>query len=253
MRRVYADRAEYMGDPDFVDVRATELMSKDYAASLRSGIDTARATSSDNVHHGLGRGREHDETTHYSVADSFGNCVSVTYTLNDLFGSQVVVRGAGFFLNNEMDDFSARPGVPNSYGLVGGFANQIEGGKRPLSSMAPTILLKDGRPVMILGARGGSRIITAVFQTILNVIDYGMNMQDAVNAARFHNQWLPDELIFEKSCFQPDVALALKRKGHLLKEVSSSMGELETIFIDQANGWLYGAPDPREGGTASGY
>ncbi|MDI6766015.1 MAG: gamma-glutamyltransferase [Bacteroidota bacterium] len=253
MKQVYADRAEFMGDPEFISIPIETLISKEYANERRKEIDTSRAKPSSFVTSGKKLVNEPQHTTHYSVVDSFGNCVSVTYTLNDLFGSQVVVDGAGFFLNNEMDDFSSKPGVPNSYGLIGSYANSIEGGKRPLSSMTPTIVLKDGKPIMILGARGGSRIITAVLQIVINVIDYGMNIRDAVNFPRFHHQWLPDELIYEKYSLPDDVLQNLRTKGHTVKEVKSKIGALEVIFIDQNTGWIYGAPDQREGGTAVGF
>ena len=156
-------------------------------------------------------------------------------------------------MNDEMDDFSVKPGVPNLYGLIGGDANAIEPQKRPLSSMSPTIVLKDGKPFMVLGARGGSKIITAVFQSIVNVVDFGMNLQQAVDAPRFHHQWLPDTLEYEKFCFTDDVFQNLRAKGHNLKEVENSLGQLEAIYIDSEHGWIYGAPDPREGGVALGY
>lgn len=253
MKQVYADRAEFMGDPDFISIPIETLISKGYADERRKEIDTARAKPSNFVTSGKILVKEPLHTTHYSVVDSFGNCVAVTYTINDLFGSQVVVGGAGFFLNNEMDDFSSKPGEPNSYGLIGSYANSIEGGKRPLSSMTPTIVLKDGKPIMILGARGGSRIITAVLQTIINVIDYGMNIRDAVNFPRFHHQWLPDELIYERFSLPDDVLQNLRAKGHTVKEVKSKIGALETIFIDHNDGWIYGASDFREGGSPAGY
>ncbi len=253
MKQVYADRAEFMGDPDYVSVPVEMLISKHYAKEQREKVDTMRAKSSNSIKAGTSYIKERENTTHYSVIDSFGNCVAVTYTINDLFGSQVVVDGAGFFLNNEMDDFSSKQGIPNSYGLVGSGANAIEGGKRPLSSMTPTIVLKEGKPILILGARGGSKIITAVLQTILNVIDYGMSIQDAVSFPRFHHQWLPDELIYERSCLPEDVIHNLQLKGHITKEVKSKSGAIQAIFIEQETGWIYGVSDPREGGEAAGY
>ena len=179
--------------------------------------------------------------------------MSTTYTLNDLFGSKVVVDGAGFFLNDEMDDFSSKPGVPNAYGLIGGYANAIAPNKRMLSSMSPTILLKDERPVMVLGARGGSRIITSVFEAIVNVVDFEMRGQDAIDQPRFHHQWLPDTLIYEKYCFPADVVRNLEALGHVVREQAGATGEIEAIYIDQKSGIIYGAPDPREGGVAVGY
>jgi len=253
MKRVYADRAEYLGDADFITIPTEVLTSKKYSDELANGIDTLHAKPSNSISSKIRHINEPQNTTHYSVIDSSGNCVAVTYTLNDLFGSQVVVDSAGFFLNNEMDDFSSKPGSPNSYGLVGSYANSIEGGKRPLSSMSPTIILHNNKPVLILGARGGSRIITAVLQVIINMIDYKMDIDDAVNFPRFHHQWLPDELIYERFCFPEDVVQNLIAKGHNVKEVKSKIGALEVIYIDQSNGYIYGVPDSREGGTAIGF
>lgn len=253
MKRVYADRAEVMGDPAFTDVPIDLLTSKEYAERRRKEIDTASATPASLVRAGTVSFKEDRHTTHYVVADQLGNVVSVTYTINDLFGSKAVVKGAGFFLNDEMDDFSAKPGVPNAYGLIGGEANAIEPGKRPLSSMTPTIVLKDGKPFMALGARGGSKIITAVFQTIINVIDYGMNVQQAVDAPRFHHQWLPDELVYEQHAFSDEVVQNLQSKGHTLRRTQHSLGELQALWIDSGTGFMYGAPDKREGGVAIGY
>ena len=164
-----------------------------------------------------------------------------------------MVGGSGFLLNDEMDDFSAKPGVPNAYGLIGGDANAIAPGKRPLSSMTPTIVLKDSRPFLALGARGGSKIITAVVQAISNVIDFGMGPQEAVDAPRFHHQWMPDTLVYEKFCFPRDVIQNLEQKGHRLNESDGPLGELEAITFDSSQGWIYGAPDSREGGVALGY
>ena len=253
MKRVYADRAEFLGDPEFISIPTENLISKQYATNRRAEIDTLKATPGNLIRHGIDPLQEGNNTTHFVVIDSSGNVVSTTYTINDLFGSKVVVTGAGFFLNDEMDDFSIKSGEPNAYGLIGGTANAIEPGKRPLSSMTPTIVLKDGNPIMVLGARGGSRIITGVFQTIINVIDFGMNMCEAVDALRFHHQWMPDELIYEKYCLSKDVVENLERKGHTLKETNSKVGALETIYIDHINGWIYGVPDDREGGVADGF
>jgi len=184
--------------------------------------------------------------------DSEGNIAAVTYTLNDLFGSKVIVDGAGFFLNDEMDDFSSKPGVPNSYGLIGGSANAIQPGKRPLSSMAPTIVLKDGAPYLILGARGGPKIMTAIFETIINVIDYGMNVQEAVDAPRF-NARLSGPVQYERYSFSRDVEDRLRAEGYVIQETENFLGETNAIFIDRERGILEGAADPREGGTAVGY
>ncbi|MFQ5586942.1 MAG: gamma-glutamyltransferase, partial [Thermodesulfobacteriota bacterium] len=194
MKRAYADRSRYLGDPDFVDVPVEGLTSKGYAARLRGEIESRKASDSKDISPGLPPGYESSETTHFSVVDGEGNAVSNTYTINFSFGSGIVVEGAGFLLNNEMDDFSAKPGVPNAYGLIGGTANAIGPRKRMLSSMSPTIVLKEGKPFIVTGSPGGSRIITTTLQVIMNVIDHGMNIQEAVNAARVHHQWLPDEI-----------------------------------------------------------
>jgi gamma-glutamyltranspeptidase/glutathione hydrolase len=252
MKLIYADRAYYLGDPDYTDIPAGMLISDSYADERRKNIDSLNTRPSAEI-----RGEmlipDKPHTTHYSVVDKYGNSVAVTYTVNDLFGSQVIVDGAGFFLNNEMDDFSGRPGVPNSYGLIGGAANAIESGKKPLSSMTPTIIARNGKPFLVLGGRGGSRIITGVLQVIMNVIDHGMNIQDAVNMPRFHHQWSPDEILAEKFCLSADVINNLALRGHKVRVIESSCGEIEAIQFDAISGWIYGGPDPREGGTAIGY
>ncbi len=253
MKRVFADRNEFLGDPDFVANPVERLISKDYAARLRAGIDPLKATPSNLIRHDSTGHDEGRNTTNYVVADQYGNIVSTTYTLNDAFGSKVIVTGAGFFLNDEMDDFSVKPGVPNLYGLIGGDANAILPGKRPLSSISSTIVLKDGKPIMALGARGGSMIITSVFQTLVNVIDFGMNIQEAVDAPRFHHQWLPDTLSFEKFCLPADVLDNLRQNGYALKQLDMPVGEVEALMIDPVGGWIYGGPDPHEGGVAAGY
>jgi gamma-glutamyltranspeptidase/glutathione hydrolase len=253
MKRAFADRAELMGDPDAVRVPAGLLISKEYAVRRREGIDTLRATESSLVKSGVGPEREGRQTTHYCVVDRQGTIVSTTYTLNDLFGCKEIVDGAGFFLNDEMDDFSAKPGIPNAYGLVGGEANAIEPRKRPLSSMAPTIVLREGKPCMVLGARGGSKIITALAQVISNVADFGMSPQEAVDAPRFHDQWLPDSLFYERYALPADVIQKLAEKGHRLREADGPLGALEALWFDGADGWIYGVPDPREEGEAEGY
>ncbi len=253
MKRAFADRAEYLGDPEFTNVPTERLISSDYAAALRSSIDSARATPSELLGHPDLRPHEGPHTTHYVVVDAGGMIVSTTTTLNDAYGNKVVVPGAGFFLNDEMDDFSVKPGVPNLYGLVGGDANAIAGGKRPLSSMAPTIVLRDGRPVLVLGARGGSRIITSILQTVINVVDYGMNVQEAVDAPRFHHQWLPDTLDCEQYGFPLDVRQHLAERAENVRESPGGFGAVEAIFFDWKDGWIEGASDSREGGTAIGY
>ncbi len=253
MKRVYADRAQFMGDPEFVRMPVKELLSDAYAAKRFAEIDTLKAVPSDSVHSGEARTGEGGNTTHYSVIDPRGTIVTTTYTLNDLFGSKVVAGNAGFFLNDEMDDFSSKPGVPNAYGLIGSYANAIAPNKRMLSSMAPTIVLKEGKPILILGARGGSRIITTVFEAIVNVIDFGMTGQEAVDAPRFHHQWKPDTLIYEKYCLSADVVNRLREMGQNPLEQSFATGEMEAIYVDPGNGLIYGAPDPREGGVAAGF
>ena len=252
MKRVYADRSEYMGDPAYAFLPESILISKGYASSRRKEIDSMHAAPAVDIHPGRISIKEHNNTTHYSVIDKYGNCAAVTYTVNDIFGSQLIVDGAGFFLNNEMDDFSAKPGTPNSYGLLGGSANAIEAGKRPLSSMAPTIVMKDGKPVMILGARGGSAIITALLQTILNVIDYGMNIETALNSPRFHHQWMPDTVFTEKYCLPRDVIQNLISMGQNPSETSNFYGAVQAIYVDGENSVIYGSSDPREGGMAAG-
>jgi gamma-glutamyltranspeptidase/glutathione hydrolase len=253
MKRVYADRAEFLGDPEFVDVPVDWLISKRYGEHRRHEIDPARATPSSSVFHGERQMKEHDETTHFSVIDQFGNVASTTTTLNDNFGSKIVVEGAGFLLNNEMDDFSAKPGVPNMYGLVGSEANAVQPKKRMLSSMAPTIVLKDGKPFIVVGSPGGATIITTIMQVIVNVIDFGMNIQEAVDAPRVHHQWLPDTLFYEKRALPIDVLENLQLKGHVVAERRGSVGRAEAILIDDKKGLIFGASDSRGYGEAVGY
>jgi gamma-glutamyltranspeptidase/glutathione hydrolase len=252
MRRVYADRAEYLGDPDFVQIPLEKLLSKEYARSLANEIDTFYATPSSKIIRSVSPTVEGFHTTHYSVVDKWGNVVSVTTTINSYFGSMVVVDGAGFFLNNEMDDFSASPGVPNQFGLLGSEANSIQPGKRMLSSMTPTIVLRDNKPFLVLGSPGGSTIITSVLQVILNVIDFGMNIQEAVDAPRIHHQWYPDVVYYEKRGLPLDVVENLQRRGHKLVERAGYQGEVQAILIDE-KGIKYGAVDPRGYGLAMGY
>jgi gamma-glutamyltranspeptidase/glutathione hydrolase len=249
MRRYYADRSEYLADPDFSPVPVSKLLDPRYIDSIRASIDTARATPSSQVKPGDLRRYESSETTHYSIVDEEGNAVAVTYTLNGGFGSGVTVPGLGFLLNNEMDDFSVKPGDPNMFGLVQGEVNAIQPNKRPLSSMTPTIVLRDGRLFMVLGSPGGSRIITTVTQVLLNVIDFRMNMQDAVNWPRFHHQWQPDELRVEPG-ISPDTRAILESRGHTIAPMST-MGEVSAILAD--GGWLQGAADARVEGKAAGY
>ncbi len=251
MKRAYADRSRYLGDPDFVRVPVEGLTKKEYAAKLRGRIDRKIASDSKDISPGRPPGYESSETTHFSVVDSQGNAVSNTYTINFSFGSGIVVKGAGFLLNNEMDDFSAKPGIPNAYGLIGGTANAIEPKKRMLSSMSPTIVLKEDKPFIITGSPGGSRIITTTLQVIMNVIDHEMNIQEAVNAARVHHQWLPDEVRIEEG-ISIDTIKILKGMGHKVV-VKDTMGVASSILIDNKGGILYGAADPRRKGIAVGY
>ena len=252
MKRAYADRAHYLGDADFSPVPFRGLISKAYAEKRRAGINPNRATLASELGPGDPLPYEAGETTHFSVVDREGNAVSTSYTLNGAYGSGVTVPGAGFLLNNEMDDFSSKPGTPNQYNLIQGEANSIEAGKRPLSAMTPTIVLKDGRVLLVTGSPGGPRIINTVFQIILNVIDHGLNVQEAVDAPRFHHQWLPDVLLFERHGLVRDVGEALRAKGHTLAE-RTSMGDAHTIYVDPGTGMRLGAGDPRQEGSAVGY
>ena len=250
MKLAYADRAEYLGDPDFVRVPVQGLMSKAYAQSLYAGIAPARARPAREIRPGNPPRAEGDNTTHYSVIDRFGNAVSNTYTLNLSYGLGLVADGSGILLNNELDDFAAKPGAPNAYGLVGGDANAPAPGKRPLSSMTPTILLRDGKAVLVTGSPGGSRIITTVLQVILNAVDHGMNIAEAVMAARVHHQWLPDEVRAERG-LSPDTLRLLEARGHTVK-VGSTSGSANSILVTSEG--LTGASDTRQRGTlAAGY
>ena len=251
MRRFYADRSEYMGDPDFVKVPVQGMLDPAYIARLRSSIDPERATPSDQVRPGRPDGYESMETTHYNVVDAEGNAVAVTYTLNGGYGSGVTAPGLGFLLNNEMDDFAAKPGVPNMFGLIQGERNAIQPNKRPLSSMVPTIVLRDGKLFMVVGTPGGSYIPSAVLQVILNVIDFKMNAQDAVDAPRIHHQWEPDKLRCERG-ISPDTVAILKARGY---DVDFTPGvvlaRVEAIVSD--GGFLQGGTDGRGTGKAVGY
>lgn len=250
MKHAYADRSEYLGDPDFYKVPVKALTSKDYAQKIASQIAMNKTTPSAEIKPGKLAPYESDQTTHFSVVDKWGNAVSNTYTLNFSYGSGLVAKGTGILLNNEMDDFSAKPGVPNGYGLVGGDANAVEGNKRPLSSMSPTIVMKDGKPFLVTGSPGGSRIITTTLQIIMNVIDHGLNIAEASNAARVHHQWLPDELRVESSLNRDTISL-LEAKGHKVK-VQSAMGSTQSIMVTEQG--IFGASDPRHSGSeAIGY
>ncbi|MDM1548000.1 gamma-glutamyltransferase [Empedobacter falsenii] len=250
-RRVYADRAEHLGDPDFIKVPQKQLLDKSYNVNRMKDFSFDKATPSSAIKAGEIIGKESMETTHYVIVDKDGNAASVTTTLNNSYGSLVVVEGAGFLLNDEMDDFSVKPGTPNLYGLVGGKANAIEPSKRMLSSMTPSILEKDGKLFMVVGTPGGSTIITSVFQTILNVVDFGMTMQEAVAAPRFHHQWLPDQIDYEPNAISENVRESLKHKGYTLKE-RKPYGRVEGILVNTDGTYQAGA-DPRGDDKAVGY
>ena len=273
-RRAFFDRAEFMGDPDFSKVPVSQLVDKRYAAAWRDSIDPAHATPSKELkrpaifsqleqyastHAPAKAQRESNHTTHYSVVDSDGNAVSVTTTINDWFGSRVTAEGLGFLLNDEMDDFSSKTGVPNSDGLIQGEANAIGPGKRPLSSMTPTIVVHNGRTVMVLGSPGSSKIITTVANVLMGTVDYGMNIQEAVNAPRFHQQWLPDVVNVEK-WFSPDTLNALRKMGYKIQigigegGTSPYWSDAECIAVDEKTGVRLGATDGRNStGKAVGY
>ncbi len=257
MRRAYADRAKYLGDPGFVTVPVAGLVSKEYAAQLRAKIDLNHATKSEDVSAGNPPGAEGEQTTHFAIIDKDGNAVSNTYTLNLAFGSGYSVDGAGFLLNNEMDDFSAKPGAPNAFGLVGGEANAIAPGKRPLSSMAPTIVLKDGAPYLVTGSPGGSTIITVVLQEIVNVLAFDMNVAEATAVPRIHHQWQPDVVITERGV-SDDTLRILESRGFVIPRNADGsfqhrvLGRANSIM--KANGYFLGAADTREeDGAAIGY
>jgi gamma-glutamyltranspeptidase/glutathione hydrolase len=248
-RRAYADRAHHLGDGDFVNPPISLLISKEYADAARSGISDT-ATASEDLKSSGTTGQESEETTHFSIVDSDGNAAAVTTTLNGSFGSKVVVGGAGFLLNNEMDDFSIKPGEPNMYGLTGGDANAIEPGKRMLSSMAPTIVAKAGELTLVAGTPGGATIITTVLQVIVNIIDFGMEVEYAVAYPRFHHQWSPDYIICEPGAVSATVRGDLKARGHSFKERKTPIGDAQVIMM--RNGRACGISDPRGGGCAAG-
>jgi len=250
MKYAYADRSKYLGDPDFSPVPVTWLTSKKYAQSIKEQINMEKSTPSHEISPGNPNLQEGNNTTHFSVMDRYGNAVSNTYTLNFSYGSRITVPGTGILLNNEMDDFSAKPGTPNAYGLVGGKLNAIAPEKRMLSSMSPTIVMKDGKPSLITGSPGGSRIITTVLQIIANVIDFNMNISEATNAVRVHHQWLPDKLMVERG-LNEDTIKILKEMGYKV-EIGTTIGVAESII--QEGNYMYGASDPRRpGGSTAGY
>ncbi len=258
-RRAYADRATHLGDSDYYDVPISGLMADVYNKNRMESFDPNKASNSDDIAAGTPVPKESEQTTHFSIVDAEGNAVSLTTTINTAYGSKVVVGGAGFFLNNEMDDFSAKPGVPNFFGLVGNEANSIQPGKRMLSSMTPTIVVDpDGQLKIVVGTPGGSTIITSVFQTIVNILDFDMDASDATQACRFHHQWLPDMTFYEPGCFDQDLIDGLTEMGHVLKsrdDVTGGnglIGKIETILIRE-DGKLEVAADRRADDTAMGY
>jgi gamma-glutamyltranspeptidase/glutathione hydrolase len=254
MKRAFADRAEFLGDPDFVKVPSAELASKQYGLGVKQSIDMTKATPSSLVRHGKPQVNESRQTIHYTIVDAKGNAVSNTYTLNGWFGSGATVSEAGFLLNNEMDDFAVKPGAANAYGLVQGKNNEIAAGKRPLSSMTPTIVLKNGKLFMALGSPGGPTIINQLVQVIINIIDHGMNLQQAINAPRIHHQWMPDIIVTEPYAMSQDVIMALKAKGHRFSDRPFYLGDMQAILIDPQTGERLGGFDPRgPGGRAYGY
>jgi gamma-glutamyltranspeptidase/glutathione hydrolase len=251
MKLAYADRSQYLGDPEFGVVPVAELTDKAYAARQRQRIDSTRATPSKDIAPGRLIGGESEDTTHYSVADRFGNVVSNTYTLNFSFGSHIVVPGTGMLMNNEMADFATSPGNPNAFGLVQGESNKIEPGKRPLSSMSPTIVFQDGKPWLATGSPGGSVIITTVLQMVLNAMEFDMNVATAAAEPRLHHQWMPDVLQMEEG-FSPDTVKLLTDMGQPVNPAARTSGRTNSIMLE--DGWLFGSTDTRRpGGWVAGY
>ena len=248
-RRVYADRAAHLGDSDFYDVPIEMLMDTDYITNRMNDFNPNKASISDSI--SAGQAKESFQTTHFSIVDLEGNAVSLTTTINGAYGAKTVVQGAGFLLNNEMDDFSAKPGTPNMFGLIGAEANKVEPGKRMLSSMTPTIVTSNGKTVLTAGTPGGSTIITSVFQTIVNVIDHGMTATEAISAPRFHHQWLPDKIRFEEAGFDQAVIDSLKDMGHQINQ-KGKLGKVECIYY-MPDGMIEGAADPRADDTVMGF
>ena len=252
MRRAFRDRAQLMGDTDFIQFPLTRLVSKSYAEQLRRSIDFEKASNSLSLPVRVLPRPETTETTHYSVVDAEGNAVSNTYTLNGSYGSGMTIEGTGILMNNEMDDFTSKPGLPNAYELIQGEANRIEPGKRPLSAMTPTFLVRNNSLFLIIGSPGGPTIINTVLQVILNTVDFGFTIQESIDAPRFHHQWLPDELRLEPRGFSTDVVRALERLGHHVV-TTGFMGDAQGIMIDPKTGVRLGASDPRGDGLAVGY
>ncbi|HEX8810907.1 MAG TPA: gamma-glutamyltransferase, partial [Terracidiphilus sp.] len=267
-RRAFFDRAEFLGDPDFAKIPVAQLIDKRYGNAWRETVNLRRATPSGALQrpaifsqldsyarsHPQPRSvHEPEHTTHYSVVDPEGNAVSVTTTLNDSFGSRVTAEGLGFLLNNEMDDFAAKQGAPNLYGLIQGPANAIAPAKRPLSTMTPTIVLKGGKLFLVLGSPGGATIITTVANVLLGVVDFGLDIQEAVNAPRFHNQWMPDDIKMEKIGFSPDTVRALEHMGHTIDVNERFWGDAECIAVDDQTSERLGASDGRNNGKAVGF
>jgi gamma-glutamyltranspeptidase/glutathione hydrolase len=259
MRRAFADRASYLGDGDFVKVPMAGLTSPRYARA-RARTITDKATPSKDVRGGNPAAYESPETTHFTIVDADGNVVSNTYTLNDSYGSGVTAKGTGVLLNNEMDDFTSKVGVANDYGLIQGEANAIAPKKRPLSSMTPTIVLKDGKLFFAIGSPGGPTIINTVLHVIVNVVDFGMNLQQAVSAPRFHHQWLPDHIFWEAYDFPADTRTAIEARGHTFRNIPGmdkvdpgDIGDAQGVMVDPVNGMRLGASDPRRGGAAVGF
>jgi gamma-glutamyltranspeptidase/glutathione hydrolase len=252
MRRAFADRAQFMGDPDFVKVPVAGLISRKYADKLAATIDPERASTSQEVRSGDPPPYESEETTHFTVVDKDGNVASNTYTINDSFGNKITVEGAGFLLNNEMDDFAPKPGAPNAYGLIQGEANAVAARKRPLSSMTPTIVLKDGKLLFAVGSPGGPTIINTVTQVIVNIVDHRMNIQQAIDWPRVHHQWMPDQIVYEPYGLVPDVINRLKSMGHQFGD-PRYMGDAEGVMIEDKTDVRLGGSDPRLDGKSIGY
>lgn len=249
-RRAYADRASWLGDPDAFAVPVEALLDPDYLRARAASIREDRATPSEEISAGVFEGIESPDTLHVSIVDRHGGAVALTTTLNSAFGAAIVARGTGLLLNNEIDDFALAPGVPNQFGLLGGRANAVSGGKRPLSSMTPTIVLRDGRPVLVVGSPGGSTIITTVLQIVVNVLEHGMELQEAVDAPRIHHQYLPDVVFHERRGLTEDVRRALEARGHTLRLRTRPIGVVAAIALDPETGEWLGAADPRDDGTA---